>query len=27
MAKPTAKELQQAAAAVDLDGFDYEVTL
>lgn len=27
MAKPTAQDLQQAAAAVDLDGFDYEVTL
>lgn len=27
MAKPTAKELQQAAQAVDLDGCTYEVTL
>ena len=27
MAKPSPAELQKAAAAVDLDGFDYEVTL
>ena len=27
MAKPSANELQKAAEAVDLDGFDYEVTL
>ena len=27
MAKPSASELQKAAEAVDLDGFDYEVTL
>ena len=27
MAKPSASELQKAAEAVDLDGFDYEVTI
>lgn len=27
MAKPSAAELQKAAAAVDLEGFDYEITL
>ena len=27
MAKPSASELQKAAKAVDLDGFDYEVTI
>lgn len=27
MAKPTSKELQQAAQAVDLDGYDYELCL
>jgi hypothetical protein len=27
MAKPSANELQKAAEAVDLNGFDYEVTL